>query len=73
MAEPEERGPESAGSAEQIPLMQRVLDNPFILLFLGITVPAVKGEVSYLQFVNLNREFPDKRGSGLHPLEVNNF
>jgi hypothetical protein len=26
---------------EQIPVMQRVLDNPFLLLFLGITVPAV--------------------------------
>ncbi len=23
------------------PLMQRVLDNPFILLFLGVAVPAV--------------------------------
>ena len=26
---------------EQIPVMQRVLDNPFLLLFLGIAVPAV--------------------------------
>ena len=26
---------------EQIPLMQRVLDNPFLLLVLGISVPAV--------------------------------
>ena len=26
---------------EEIPLMQRVLDNPFLLLVLGITVPAV--------------------------------
>ena len=26
---------------EPIPLMQRVLDNPFLLLFLGIAVPAV--------------------------------
>lgn len=26
---------------EQVPLMQRVLDNPFLLLFLGITVPTV--------------------------------
>ena len=26
---------------EQIPLMQRVLDNPFLLLVLGIAVPAV--------------------------------
>ena len=26
---------------EPIPLMQRVLDNPFLLLFLGVAVPAV--------------------------------
>ena len=26
---------------EPIPVMQRVLDNPFLLLFLGVTVPAV--------------------------------
>ena len=26
---------------EPVPAMQRVLDNPFLLLFLGITVPAV--------------------------------
>jgi len=26
---------------EQIPFMQQVLDNPFLLLFLGITVPTV--------------------------------
>jgi hypothetical protein len=26
---------------EPIPLMQRVLDNPFLLLFLGVTIPAV--------------------------------
>lgn len=24
-----------------VPAMQRILDNPFLLLFLGITVPAV--------------------------------
>ena len=24
-----------------VPLMQRVLDNPFILLFLGVAVPSV--------------------------------
>lgn len=27
--------------AERIPFMQRVLDNPFLLLFLGVTIPAV--------------------------------
>lgn len=26
---------------EPLPVMQRVLDNPFLLLFLGVTVPAV--------------------------------
>ena len=26
---------------EAVPVMQRVLDNPFLLLFLGITVPTV--------------------------------
>ncbi len=26
---------------ERIPFMQRLLDNPFLLLFLGVTVPAV--------------------------------
>ena len=35
---------EQTSSGEQrvkIPLMQRVLDNPFILLFIGIFMPAV--------------------------------
>lgn len=34
----------SRGSAEErepVPFMQRVLDNPFLLLFLGVTVPTV--------------------------------
>ena len=26
---------------EPIPMMQRVLDNPFLLLFLGVTIPTV--------------------------------
>jgi len=26
---------------EPVPVMQRVLDNPFLLLFIGITVPTV--------------------------------
>ena len=30
-----------SSSPEPIPLMQRVLDNPFLLLFLGIAVPTV--------------------------------
>jgi hypothetical protein len=28
-------------SDEQLPFMQRVLDNPFLLLFLGVAMPAV--------------------------------
>ncbi len=32
---------QSAGKPERLPFMQRVLDNPFLLLFLGVTVPAV--------------------------------
>ena len=31
---------EDTAQPERIPFMQRVLDNPFLLLFLGITVPA---------------------------------
>ncbi len=30
-----------AGREERVPFMQRVLDNPFLLLFLGVTIPAV--------------------------------
>ncbi|MBK7249688.1 MAG: hypothetical protein IPI06_01935 [Gammaproteobacteria bacterium] len=26
---------------ERVPVMQRVLDNPFLLLFLGVTMPTV--------------------------------
>ena len=26
---------------ERMPVMQRVLDNPFLLLFLGVTIPTV--------------------------------
>lgn len=26
---------------ERIPVMQRMLDNPFLLLFLGVTIPTV--------------------------------
>ncbi len=28
-------------SEERLPMMQRMLDNPFLLLFLGVTVPSV--------------------------------
>lgn len=26
---------------ERVPMMQQVLDNPFLLLFLGVTIPTV--------------------------------
>ena len=30
-----------AAAPERVPIMQRVLDNPFLLLFLGVATPAV--------------------------------
>ena len=35
--------PDSGGSAddERIPTMQKILDNPFLLLFLGVVIPTV--------------------------------
>ena len=42
MADSEHAQAGSGGEgSERIPFMQRVLDNPFLLLFLGVTVPAV--------------------------------
>jgi hypothetical protein len=38
-ASPAERGP--AGDTERIPFWQRVLDNPFLLLFIGVAVPTI--------------------------------
>lgn len=34
-------GNPSSDENEPIPVMQRILDNPFFLLFLGVTIPAV--------------------------------
>jgi hypothetical protein len=33
--------PQAAEQPERIPMMQRILDNPFLLLFIGVTVPTV--------------------------------
>ena len=34
--------PDSGGDAdERIPTMQKILDNPFLLLFLGVVIPTV--------------------------------
>ena len=41
MAENETAGNAPSDENEPIPLMQRVLDNPFLLLFLGVAIPAV--------------------------------
>ena len=30
-----------SGQEEKIPAMQRLLDNPFLLLFIGVTMPTV--------------------------------
>lgn len=29
------------GGEERVPIVQRILDNPFLLLFLGVVVPTV--------------------------------
>ena len=41
MASDKGRGGGADTAEERIPVMQQVLDNPFLLLFLGVTVPAV--------------------------------
>ncbi len=33
--------PDSGGEEERIPTMQKILDNPFLLLFLGVVIPTV--------------------------------
>lgn len=42
MANTDQSAPQQpAAAAERIPAMQRALDNPFLLLFLGVTIPTV--------------------------------
>jgi len=38
MAESEEQNSEND---EKIPVMQQIMDNPFLLLFIGVTIPTV--------------------------------
>ena len=38
---PTEMNASKQGRPERVPVMQRILDNPFLLLFLGITIPTV--------------------------------
>lgn len=33
--------PDTGGEEERIPTMQKILDNPFLLLFLGVMMPTV--------------------------------
>ena len=37
----ESNTPSGAPGGDRIPFMQRVLDNPFLLLFLGVAMPTV--------------------------------
>lgn len=41
MVDDKDRADNAPVEEEAIPLMQRLLDNPFLLLFLGVAVPAV--------------------------------
>jgi hypothetical protein len=43
MSESKQEAPkhEPEGDEPRVPVMQRVLDNPFLLLFLGVTIPTV--------------------------------
>ena len=41
MTEEQQSDDQGLPDDEQIPLMQRILDNPFLLLFLGVAVPTV--------------------------------
>jgi hypothetical protein len=41
MSEENNVSDEEETQSEQIPVMQQILDNPFLLLFIGVTVPTV--------------------------------
>ena len=41
MAETKGDAPAGNPDPERMPFMQRLLDNPFLLLFLGVTIPTV--------------------------------
>jgi hypothetical protein len=41
MATTEPAAAQSPERRERVPMMQRILDNPFLLLFLGVTLPTV--------------------------------
>lgn len=37
----EEKHPSESDTEERVPVMQKILDNPFLLLFLGVVMPTV--------------------------------
>lgn len=37
----EKNNGEDGATPERVPVMQQILDNPFLLLFLGVTIPTV--------------------------------
>jgi hypothetical protein len=41
MSERSKAQPESEADEARIPVFQQILDNPFLLLFLGVTIPTV--------------------------------
>jgi hypothetical protein len=41
MADENDVSDEEETTPERIPIMQQIIDNPFLLLFLGVTIPTV--------------------------------
>ena len=41
MSDPADIQASDSPKREKVPMMQRLLDNPFLLLFLGVTMPTV--------------------------------
>jgi hypothetical protein len=41
MSATDEQHAQDPGATERIPFMQRLLDDPFLLLFLGVVIPTV--------------------------------
>lgn len=37
----QQTGSGESGPSQRVPFMQRLLDNPFLLLFLGVVIPTV--------------------------------
>ena len=41
MSDPSDTTATDSGKPEKVPAMQRLIDNPFLLLFIGVTMPTV--------------------------------